>query len=107
MQEQGGSQNHDSPLKSKSNAKRTRVKTTSSNVDKELIKLNIASHSNTYQRATAKITIMGASNSVVANQIDQPFTIITFNNADKVYAAYKHLYQVAPFGQSQVEAAAD
>ena len=48
MQEQGGSQNHNSPLKSKSNAKRTRVKITSSNVDKELIKLNIAPHSNTY-----------------------------------------------------------
>ena len=50
---------------------------------------------------------MGASNSVVANQIDKPLTIITFNNADTVYQAYNHLYQVAPFGQSGVEAAAD
>jgi len=50
---------------------------------------------------------MGASNSVVANQIDKPLTIITFNNADNVYLAYNGLYQVAPFGESRVEAAAD
>jgi hypothetical protein len=50
---------------------------------------------------------MGAANSVVANQIDQPLSIVTFNNADVVYQAYNHLYQVAPHGQAQVEAAAD
>ena len=50
---------------------------------------------------------MGASNSVVANQIDNPLTNITFNNGDNVYSYYNHLYQVAPFGQSTVEAAAD
>ena len=50
---------------------------------------------------------MGAANSVVANQIDKPLSIVTFNNADTVYEYYKNLYQVAPNGQAQVEAAAD
>ena len=50
---------------------------------------------------------MGAANSIVANQLDRPLTIVTFNNADNVYQYYNHLYQVAPYGQSQVEAGAD
>ena len=48
-----------------------------------------------------------SATSVVANQIDKPLTIITFNNADFVYQSYNQLYQVAPYGQAQVEAAPD
>jgi hypothetical protein len=56
---------------------------------------------------------MGPANSKVVNQLDKPLSILTFNNADNVYANYNHLYQVAPHteergdGEAQVEAAAD
>lgn len=50
---------------------------------------------------------MGPANSIVSNRVDKPLTIMTFNNADFVYANYNKVYFVAPWGESQVEAAAD
>jgi hypothetical protein len=50
---------------------------------------------------------MGNANCNISNQLDKPLTVLTFNNADTVYANRNNLYQVAPFGGSRVEAAAD
>jgi hypothetical protein len=50
---------------------------------------------------------MGPANSIVSNRVDKPLTIMTFNNADFAYQNYKNLYFVAPWGESQVDAAAD
>jgi len=50
---------------------------------------------------------MGSANSVVSNQIDKPLMILTFNNADTVYAYYNNKYQIAPWGEATVEAGAD
>ncbi len=50
---------------------------------------------------------MPATVSSQTTLIPKPLTIITFNKADVVYQAYNHLYQVASFGQSGVEAGAD
>jgi hypothetical protein len=39
---------------------------------------------------------MGLANSIASNQVDKPFTIMTFNNADFAYQKFKILYFVAP-----------
>lgn len=50
---------------------------------------------------------MGSANSVVSNQIDKPLAVLTFNNADTVYAYYNNQYKIAPWGEARVEAGAD
>jgi len=47
---------------------------------------------------------MGLANSIASNQVDKPFTIMTFNNVDFAYQKFKILYFVAPWGESQVDA---
>jgi hypothetical protein len=46
---------------------------------------------------------MGLANSIASNQVDKPFTIMTFNNVDFAYQKFKILYFVAPWGESQVD----
>jgi hypothetical protein len=50
---------------------------------------------------------MGPANSIVSNQLDKPLTVVTFNNADFVYQYYNQIYNVAPWGETRVEAGAD